>query len=390
MDNLKKNLADLKKNREDLQIMLNSLYKDFGGAQFDYASQNQAHIPSIAEQDVESWKALRDTRRQDADTILSIKTIQSRQSELKVFSGEVDKLFRERQCEYEKVRHTFLLLFFQTYRHDQAPCIAQIVQAVEPLQKAMENVQNEREELERQKNDAHFFKQLAIGPQLMTLKGKLNALQKKMEKSIIAASDSVLTDNVVSDVRGSSFPEPLETAYAELLSIAAKRNEMDERKGTLRDEQKKLQDTLAEYGAGGSPQKRITALTSQIKKTDNAIDSAEIRQGTVYADLFYTSDGKSRGEPLTDVPELFKPYLDSILDYRIQLKKNECNIEYIENEITLAGEERKIESLRAAIGGYKDGIEQYKKLIEAAEQDILRSQELKARFEKRNSELRQT
>ena len=74
MDNLKKNLADKKKDREDLQTVLNSLYREYGETQFEYVSQRKETTPHIREQDFEAWKMLRESRRKDSDTILNIKT----------------------------------------------------------------------------------------------------------------------------------------------------------------------------------------------------------------------------------------------------------------------------------------------------------------------------
>ena len=388
MDNLKKNLADKKKEREDLQTALNSLYREYGETQFEYVSQRKETTPYIREQDFEAWKTLRESRRKDSDAILSIKTAQSRQNELKVFYGEVDKVLHERQRAYRKVRDAFVLLFFQTYQHTSSPHIAQIAQSVEPLRASIEKIQQEKQELERQKSDAHFFKKLTISPQLLSLKGKLNSLQKKMNEQIIEAGDELLTDNIITEARGAAFPEQLETAYSELKVIVSKQDEMKARKETLNAEQKKLEETLTECGVTDSPQKRINILTDIIKDTDEKIEEAEKRQGAQYSDVFYTVDGKNTDAPLTDVPELFKPYLTSIAEYRVKLEKNAIDIEYIENEIAVAGEERKIEALQKAIVGYKDGITQYEKLIETAEQDIAQAEKIKLEFAKRNNELK--
>ena len=80
--------------------------------------------------------------------------------------------------------------------------------------------------------------------------------------------------------------------------------------------------------------------------------------------------------------------MTSIAEYRVKLEKNAIDIEYIENEIAVAGEERKIEALQKAIVGYKDGITQYEKLIETAEQDIAQAEKIKLEFAKRNNELK--
>ena len=388
MDNLKKNLADRKKDRADLQTMLNSLYREYGETQFEYVSQRKETTPHIREQDFKAWKMLRESRRKDSDTILNIKTAQSRQNELKVFSKEVDKLVHEQERAYQKARDTFMLLFFKTYQNDPLPYIAQITQSIEPLKESIEKLQQEKQDLERQKNDAHFFKKLTLSPQLLSLKGKLSGLQKKMNEQIIAAGEDLLTDDIVTEARGAAFPEQLETSYSELTAIVSKQDEMEARKETLNAEQKKLEETLMECGVIDTPQKRINALTDIIKDTDKRIEESEIRQGSLYSDVFYTDTGKRTEEALTDVPELFKPYLESIADYRAKLAKNAIDIEYIENEIARAGEIRKIEALEKAIVGYKDGIAQYEKLIETAERDIARAEEIKAGFEERNNELR--
>ena len=388
MDNLKKNLADKKKEREDLQTMLNSLYREYGETQFEYVSQRKETTSHINDQDFEAWKALRESRRKASDTILNIKTAQSRQNELKVFYAEIDKVLHEQQRAYQKARDTFILLFFQTYQHTSLPHISQIEQSIEPLQASIEKIQQEKQELERQKSDAHFFKKLTLSPQLLSLKNKLNSLQKKMNEQIIATGNELLTDDIITETRGTAFPEQLEIAYSELKTIVSKQDEMEDRKETLNAEQKKLEETLMECGVTGTPQKRINILTDIIKDTDEKIEETEKRQGTQYSDVFYTADGKKTEEALTDIPESFKPYLESIADYRVKLEKNAIDIEYIENEIARAGEIRKIEALEKAIVGYKDGIAQYEKLIETAERDIARAEEIKAGFEERNNELR--
>ena len=209
-----------------------------------------------------------------------------------------------------------------------------------------------------------------------------------MNEQIIEAGDELLTDNIITEARGAAFPEQLETAYSELKVIVSKQDEMKARKETLNAEQKKLEETLTECGVSDSPQKRINILTDIIKDTDEKIEEAEKRQGAQYSDVFYTVDGKNTDAPLTDVPELFKPYLTSIAEYRVKLEKNAIDIEYIENEIAVAGEERKIEALQKAIVGYKDGITQYEKLIETAEQDIAQAEKIKLEFAKRNNELK--
>lgn len=388
MDNLKKNLADRKKERENLQTMLNSLYREYGETQFEYVLQRKGTTPHIDEQDFEAWKILRESRRKDSDTILSIKTAQSRQNELKVFSKEVDKLLHEQQRTYETARNDFILLFFQTYQNNSLPQIAQIVQSIEPLKESIEKVQQDKQELERQKNDAHFFKKLTLSPQLLSLKGKLTGLQKKMNEQIIAAGEEFLTDTVIKEVRGASFPEQLETAYLALQAIVAKQDEMEDRKETLNAEQKKLTETLTECGVIDTPQKRINVLADIIKNTDEKIEEAERRQGSQYSDIFYTDAGTSTEEPLTGVPDPFKTYLESIAEYRVKLVKNAIDIEYIENEIALAAEVHKIETLQKAIAGYKDGIAQYEKLIETAERDIARAEEIKLGLQERNNELK--
>ena len=48
----------------------------------------------------------------------------------------------------------------------------------------------------------------------------------------------------------------------------------------------------------------------------------------------------------------------------------------------------KIEKLQNAISGYKDGIAQYEKLIETAQRDIARAEEIKQGLEERNNELK--
>lgn len=388
MDNLKKNLADKKKEREDLQTMLNSLYREYGETQFEYVLQRKETTPHIDERDFEAWKILRESRRKDSDTILSIKTAQSRQNELKAFSKEVDKLLNERQRTYQKARNDFILLFFQTYQNNPLPQIAQIAQSIGPLKESIEKVQQDKQELERQKNDAHFFKKLTLSPQLLSLKGKLAGLQKKMNEQIIAAGEEFLTDTVIKEVRGASFPEQLEAAYLALQAIVSKQDETEDRKEALTAEQKKLEETLAECGVIDTPQKRINTLTETIKDTDEKIEEAERRQGSQYSDIFYTDAGMRTGESLTGVPDPFKTYLDSIAEYRVKLEKNAIDIEYIGNEIALAGEVHKIETLQKAIAGYKDGITQYEKLIETAERDIARAEEIKLGLQEKNNELK--
>ena len=388
MDNLKKNLSNRKKDREELQTMLNSLYREYGETQFEYVLQRKEATAHIDGQKLDAWKALRESRQRDSDTVLNIKTAQSRQNELKVFSKEVDKLLHEQQRPYQKARDTFMLLFFQTYRNDSIPHIAQIVQSIEPLKESIEKIQQEKQELERQKTDAHFLKKLTLSSQLMSLKNKLTGLQKKMNEQIIAAGEECLTDDIVKEMRGEAFPEQLEEAYLEFQTIVSKQEEMENRKATLNAEQERLEKTLTECGVTDTPQKRINSLTDKIRDTDKKIEDTERQQGIRYSDVFYSTAGNSTGENLTDVPELFKPYLDSIAEYRTKLEKNAIDIEYIENDIAFAEEVRKIETLQKAIVDYKDGIAQYEKLIETAERDIARAEEIKLGLEERNKELR--
>ena len=128
-------------------------------------------------------------------------------------------------------------------------------------------------------------------------------------------------------------------------------------------------------------------LTANIKTTDEAIGKVEQQQGIVSADMFYTLDGTKLEAASANIPESFKPYLDSIAEYRVKLHKNQLNITYLENEIAAAAESRKIEALQKAIIGYKDSIKQYEQLIAAAEQNIVQSEENKATLEQKNAEL---
>lgn len=387
MDSLKKTLSERKKERADLQTLLDALYKEYGSAQFEYALHNTTPLASIAAQDFEAWKSLRTKRQDDADTILAIKTAQSRQNELKVFSGEVDKLLREQQQAYEKARNIFILEFFNTYRHDSLACITPILSAVEPLDTAIAQQEQEMRLLEQQKTEANFLKKITLSTQLITAKGKLSSLQKKRNAQVIASGDEVITDTVISEVRGDGFSGKLEEVYTDLAAIVNKQDEIAARKETLIAEQQKISETLTECGVDSTPQKRITVLTAAIKTSDEAIGMAEQQQGIVSADVFYTAEGAKIEAAPADIPESFKPYLDSIAEYRVKLHKNQLNITYIENEIAAAAESRKIEALQKAIIGYKDGIQQYEQLIAAAEQDIVQSEENKAALEQKNAEL---
>lgn len=390
MDNLKKNLADQNKDRADLKNALETLYIECGAAQFEYAAHKIDGESRVDPAALDAWKALRDGRIQDADTILNIKTAQSRQSELTVFYGEVDKLSREQQNNYEKARKKFILTFFRTYNEDQSLlCLDTIRQALEPLKADYEAALEEQKTLEQKKNDSRFLKKLALGTQLMSLKSKITGLQKKLDDKIMAVGDGIFTDSKIEELHTDlTFPETLELVYMELTSIIVKRTEMENRKRTLTDEQKKLQELLIEYGVSDTPQKRINSLTNQIKDADEKIIEAEKRQGLIYADRFYTSEGADTDQTAIDSePELFKPYLAAIKENRIKLEKNTYNIEYIKNEMALAEEVRKIAALHKAIAGYKDGISQYERLIETAEQDIIRAEDIKTTLEEKNNEL---
>ena len=387
MDNLKKKLAGLKKDHEEIHQMLETLYREFGELQFEYALHTTEPLQHIAAQDFAMWKSLRESRQYDTETILNIKTTQARQSELKVFYGEIDKLVREQQRKYEKMRHAFILQFFQTYKKDSMPCIVQIKTEIELLETTLKEVETKQLELEQQKNDSHFFKKLTLEPQLMTIKGKLHGLQKQRDEQIISIGNSVLTDDVIAEVRGACFPDPLEAVYSELRSIVIKQDEIEERKETLIAEQKKLDETLAECGVESSPQKRITVLTAQIKKKDEALEHAEKCQGSLYGDIFYTSDGTRTEAVFSDIPDSFQPYLNSIAEYRIKLEKNRLNRMYVENQIAIATEAHKVVTLQKAISTYKDGIAQYERLITTAEQNIIQSEAHAAELEKTNSEL---
>lgn len=387
MDNLKKQLTAVKKAHGDMQFALNNVYKEFGALQFEYALHSTEPIPHIAAQDFAMWKSLRESRQYDAETILNIKTAQSRQSELIVFYGEIDTLWREQQRKYEKMRHAFILQFFQTYRENSLPCIMHIRTEIEPLETALKEWEAKYLELEKQKHDSTFFKKLTLEPQLLSIKRKLYGVQKQRDEQIITIGDSVLTDDVLAEVRGECFPDSLEAVYSDLVSIAVKQNEIEARKDTLTAEQQKLDETLAECGAKNSPQKRIAVLTAQIKKTDEALEHAERCQGILYGDVFYTSNGTKIEAALSDPPDSFQPYLNSIAEYRMKLEKNRLNREYIENQIAIAAEAHKVDILQKAIADYKEGIAQYERLISTAEQDMAQSETRSAALEKTNREL---
>ena len=387
MDNLKKELAELKKAHEDIQRTLDTVYKEFGALQFEYALHTAEPVQHIAAQDFAMWKSLREARQHDAESVLNIKTTQSRQSELKVFYGEIDKLAREQQHAYEKTHNAFILQFFQTYKTETLPCIAQMSAAVEPLETTINELETKRLEIEQQKHDSHFFKKLTLEPQLMTIKGRLHGLQKQRDEQLLAAGASALTDSVIAEIRGEHFPDPLEAVYSDLRAIAIKQDEITERKEALAAEQKKLEETLTECGADGIPQKRITVLTTQIKKTDDALEQAEKRQGTLYGDVFYTPVGARTDAPLSGIPDSLQPYITPIEAYRIKIEKNRLNRIYVENQIAIAAEDRKVEVFQKSIADYKEGIAQYERLITATEQDIAQSEARAAALEKANSEL---
>ena len=387
MDTLKKMLVERKKDRTDLQTLLEALYKEYGSAQFEYALHNTSSLVSISLQDFETWKSLRANRQDDANTILAIKTAQSRQNELKVFCGEVDKLVREQQQTYEKARKAFVLAFFKTYQHDSLPCIAHILSTLEPLEASISQVEQDIRGLEQQKTEVNFLKKITLSTQLIAAKGKLNSLQKKRDALVIASGGEVITDAVINEVRGAGFPGKLEEVYTDLADIVHKQEEIAARKEALAAEQQKIEETLTECGVESTPQKRISVLTANIKTTDEAIGKVEQQQGIVSADMFYTLDGTKLEAASANIPESFKPYLDSIAEYRVKLHKNQLNITYLENEIVAAAESRKIEALQKAIIGYKDSIKQYEQLIAAAEQNIVQSEENKATLEQKNAEL---
>ncbi|MEL3906126.1 MAG: hypothetical protein P1P65_03710 [Treponema sp.] len=389
MDVLKKNLIDRKKERDTLQASLHSVYTECGAAQFEYALHNTDYVRHIAQEDFEFWKTLRNSRIQDADTILNIKTAHSRQNELKTFCKEVDALLQEQKVQYEKIRNKFALLFFETYAGHSLSCLSPVVQDVLPLKESIGALMQEQHTLEEQKNAANFLKKIALTSQLTVLKSKINGVQKKIDDRIIREAGIIVSDSCLAQVRsGNVFPEPLEQLYTELQDLTDKQNETESRKETLNAEQEKQTELLKEWGVTDTVQKRISALNHQIKQTDEEILSAENRQGLVYTDVFYLPDGTARnGVSADNEPEMFTPYLNAAADYRRQLEKNAFNIEYIENELTLASEMRKITALEKAISGYRDGILQYEQLIAAAEQNIAAAETIKAGLEEKNREL---
>lgn len=156
--------------------------------------------------------------------------------------------------------------FFERTKKIQCHASCRLKQRLNRWKRHSKKWKQKKLELEQQKNDSHFFKKLTLEPQLMAIKGKLHGLQKQRDEQIISIGNSVLTDDVITEVRGACFPDPLEAVYSELRSIVIKQDEIEERKETLIAEQKKLDETLAECGAENSPQKRITVLTAQIKK----------------------------------------------------------------------------------------------------------------------------
>lgn len=388
MDNLKKSLLDKKKEQKDILTTLSSMYREYGEAQFEYAVHQNNDIPHIDRQAVAAWETLREARKLDAETILNIKTIQSRQGELKAFHREVDKLLSEHQRDYETARAHFMLLFFKTYQNTDLPCIRSTAQLIEPLNVSFKNLEEEKKTLEQQKTDAHFLKKLTLTPQLLSLKAKAAHLQKKIDEHIIAAEDELLTEDIIQEVRGSSFPEELEAAYTAFQTIVSKQNELVRRKETLEAEQEQLTERLTECGVSTTIQKRMTFLTDNIRETDSKIEEAEIEQGMQYSDIFYTADGENREEPLTGTPESFKPYLTAIANYRIKLKTIGIDIEYIENTIAYEAEERKIETFATTIERYRQSIIQYEALIETAERNIAQAEQIKQELMERNKELK--
>lgn len=388
MDNLKKSLAERKKEAEDLQSSLAALYREYGEAQFEYASQRNERVAHISDTSLSAWEALRKSRLNDTDSILNIKTIRSRQNDLKALHKEVDKLTGEIKQNYEKTWNRFLLLFFETYQNTSLPAFDSITQAIGPITDSINKIQEKQQSIEQQKTDAHFLKKLLAAPQLLSLKTQAGHLQKKRNEEIIAAGTEVLTEDMIKEVRGESFPEELEQAYVAYEAIIAKQTELAQRKEMLNAEEESLAKTLAEYGVTDSSSKHITALTDKIRETDTHIEQAESQQGVLYSDVFYTADGKSTGEALTDVPDTLRPYLTSIADCRTKLEKNKRDIEYIENEIAYEAEERKIEALHNSIVRYKEGILQYEKLIQTAEENITQAEGSKQALTERNNELK--
>lgn len=388
MDNLKKSLLDKKKEQKGILTTLSSMYREYGEAQFEYAVHQNNDIPHINHQAVAAWETLREARKLDAETILNVKTIQSRQGELKAFHREVDKLLSEHQRDYDTARAHFILLFFKTYQNTDLPCIRSIAQLIEPLTVSFKNLEEEKKTLEQQKTDAHFLKKLTLTPQLLSLKTKAAHLQKKIDERILTAANELLTENIIQEVRGASFPEELEAAYSAFQTIVSKQDELVRRKETLEAEQEQLTERLTECGVTTTIQKRMTILTDKMRETDAKIEEAEIQQGIQYSDIFYTADGEDRGEPPTDVPESFKPYLTAIADYRIKLKTVEIDIECIENNIAYEAEEHKIETFVTTIERYRQSIIQYEALIETAERNIAQSEQIKQELIKRNKELK--
>lgn len=389
MDKNKQVLADLKKEYDDICAALDMQYGECGEAQFEYAAHNESGISYIDANDFDTWRTLRDNRLTTAETILSIKTAQARQNELKTFYKEADKLSGEQQHTYEKTRNMFALLFFQRYEGKGIACLQPTEEAVTPLEEAMSKMEESQTARATEKMQAGFLKKLTLSPQLMALNGKIRSLRKKIDEHIITAAETILTDTATERMSSQGdFSDELTQAYESVMDSRAKHTETEERKRTLTAELEKQKEILDACGVIDSPQKRLTVLTAYLKQTDKEITAVCKKQGKAYADKFYTESGvMQEGVFSSNEQGLFKTYLDPIAEYRRNAGKKGAQIAYFENENALASEERKINAFHNAINNYKAGIAQYEQMIADAERHIAESEQRKAELTKRKSEL---
>lgn len=389
MDKNKKALTDLKKEHDDVLTALEMLYGECGEAQFEYAAHNADSIAYRNTNDFDTWRTLRESRLTTADTILNIKTAQSRQNELKTFYREADKLSEEQQHTYEKTRNIFASLFFQYYAGKGIACLQSTEEALAPLEEEVSKMEEAQTARTTEKMQANFFKKLTLSPQLMALSGKIRSLQKKIDEHIIAAAETIVADTAIERMNNQGdFSDELSKAYEAVMDSRAKHAETEERKRTLTAELEKQNDILQACGVIDTPQKRLTVLTAHLKQMDKEITAICRKQGKAYADMFYTESGvMQEGMSSSHEPELFKTYLDSIAEHRRIAEKKGAQIAYFENENALASEERKISAFHNAINNYKAGIAQYEQMIADAERHIAESEQIKVELNKRKNEL---
>ncbi|MGP1593993.1 MAG: hypothetical protein ACTTH8_01955 [Treponema sp.] len=396
MDNLKKTLAEEKKVYKELLANLDICYSECGEALFKYRQESP---DNAAVYDVdgcfEKWQSARESRDKNTQTIITIKAAVTRQNELKKFIAEVDKVLYEYTAERKKAASAFSVLFFQEYYDVYPQYFSDISKDIEPLQAQIKNFEQERTDLETQKNTANFLQKLSIGTQLTVLKAKNMSAQKKIEKAVTIISESLLQNpQVVNLYTDKQLQDSLNPLYEQFYEYTDKIAEAENRKTALIEENTAVEAELVACGVSDNPQYRINELTQYIKDIDASINTLEKDHGINLFRIFYpNADALHRAVPQDTEVQLpadknIQACIETIREQCITLQKQQNSITVLENELAINEETARIQNLQKAIVHYEQNITDYQRMIEKAQSDIVQAEDKKHRLQSANEALK--